>query len=133
MGIAIGSGSDIAISSAKFVLVSSNLYSLLTLIELSRTVFRRVMFKFAWALVYNIAFVTDRSWSDLSSIWTSEAEPGLGELSNDTELFERRLIEFGHEDASSRNWVQRFWASNVMMSFCAGEHGRGREEARIAE
>jgi P-type E1-E2 ATPase len=57
VGIAIGSGSDIAISSAKFVLVSSNLYSLLTLIKLSRTVFRRVMFNFAWALVYNVVLL----------------------------------------------------------------------------
>ncbi|OXV05776.1 hypothetical protein Egran_06456 [Elaphomyces granulatus] len=40
-GIAIGSGSDVAISSAKFVLLSSNLYSLLILITLSRTVFQR--------------------------------------------------------------------------------------------
>jgi heavy metal translocating P-type ATPase len=57
VGIAIGSGSDIAISSAKFVLVSSNLHSLLTLIELSRTVFRRVKFNFAWALVYNMVLL----------------------------------------------------------------------------
>jgi len=56
-GIAIGSGSDVAISSAKFVLVSSNLHSLLTLITLSRTVFRRVKFNFAWALVYNVVLM----------------------------------------------------------------------------
>jgi Cu+-exporting ATPase len=56
-GIAIGSGSDVAISSAKFVLVSSNLHSLLTLIILSRTVFRRVKFNFAWALVYNVVLL----------------------------------------------------------------------------
>lgn len=53
VGIAIGSGSDIAISSAEFVLVSSGLTSLLTLIDLSRVVFRRIKFNFAWALVYN--------------------------------------------------------------------------------
>ncbi|KAG4423607.1 hypothetical protein IFR04_003289 [Cadophora malorum] len=56
-GVAIGSGSDVAISSAKFVLVSSNLHSLLTLITLSRTVFRRVKFNFAWALVYNVVLL----------------------------------------------------------------------------
>jgi P-type E1-E2 ATPase len=53
-GIAIGSGSDVAISSAKFVLMSSNLQSLVTLITLSRAVFKRVKFNFAWALVYNV-------------------------------------------------------------------------------
>lgn len=54
VGIAIGSGSDIAISSAEFVLVSSNLNSLITLLDLSRFVFRRIKFNFAWALVYNM-------------------------------------------------------------------------------
>ncbi|ESZ95666.1 hypothetical protein SBOR_3967 [Sclerotinia borealis F-4128] len=54
VGIAIGSGSDIAISSAEFVLVSSNLHSLLTLLDLSKMVFRRIKLNFAWALIYNI-------------------------------------------------------------------------------
>jgi P-type Cu+ transporter len=53
VGIAIGSGSDIAISSASFILISSDLKALLTLIDLSRLVFRRVWFNFGWALVYN--------------------------------------------------------------------------------
>lgn len=54
VGVAIGSGSDIAISSADFILVSSRLDSLLTLIDLSRIVFTRIKFNFAWALVYNL-------------------------------------------------------------------------------
>ncbi|KAI9843948.1 MAG: hypothetical protein M1837_005989 [Sclerophora amabilis] len=54
VGIAIGSGSDVAISCAEFILISSNLSSLLTLIDLSRAVFRRVKFNFLWALVYNL-------------------------------------------------------------------------------
>lgn len=80
VGIAIGSGSDIAMSSAKFVLLKTGsigekksanntnsvgtalspssasgtyLNSILVLIDLSRKVFRRVKFNFAWALVYN--------------------------------------------------------------------------------
>ncbi|KAM0322268.1 hypothetical protein ACHAQA_009557 [Verticillium albo-atrum] len=54
VGIAIGSGSDVAISAAEFVLVNSSLTTLLTLTRLSRAVFRRVKFNFAWALVYNM-------------------------------------------------------------------------------
>lgn len=54
VGIAIGSGSDIAISSADFILVSSQLDSVLTLISLSRTVMTRIKFNFGWALVYNL-------------------------------------------------------------------------------
>lgn len=57
VGIAIGSGSDVAISSAEFVLASSNLASVLTLLELSRVVFRRIKFNFGWALVYNMVAV----------------------------------------------------------------------------
>ncbi|GAP92912.1 putative copper-transporting ATPase 1 [Rosellinia necatrix] len=53
-GIAIGSGSDVAISSADFVLVNSNLMSVITLLDLSRKVFRRIKLNFAWALVYNL-------------------------------------------------------------------------------
>jgi heavy metal translocating P-type ATPase len=54
VGIAIGSGSDIAISSAEFVLVSSNLNALITLLDLSIIVFRRIKFNFGWALIYNL-------------------------------------------------------------------------------
>jgi len=54
VGIAIGSGSDVALSSASFVLINSNLQTLLTLVDLSRVVFRRIWFNFGWALVYNL-------------------------------------------------------------------------------
>lgn len=54
VGIAIGSGSDVAISSAEFILISSDLKAVLTLIDLSRKVFRRVWFNFGWALIYNL-------------------------------------------------------------------------------
>ncbi|KAF4574601.1 hypothetical protein EYR36_005949 [Pleurotus pulmonarius] len=57
IGIAIGSGSDVAISSASFILLSSNLRSLITLYDLSRRVFNRVLFNFFWAVVYNVAAI----------------------------------------------------------------------------
>lgn len=57
VGIAIGSGSDVAISSADFVLVNSDLWSVVTLLDLSQVVFRRVKINFAWALVYNVLAV----------------------------------------------------------------------------
>lgn len=53
VGIAVGSGSDVALSSASFILVSSNLKGLLTLTRLSRKVFNRVKLNFFWAAVYN--------------------------------------------------------------------------------
>ncbi|KAI1380148.1 heavy metal translocatin [Hypoxylon crocopeplum] len=57
VGVAMGSGSDVAIFSADFVLVNSSLSSVVTLLDLSRTVFRRIKFNFAWALVYNMLAV----------------------------------------------------------------------------
>lgn len=53
VGIAIGSGSDAAISAAEFVLMAPSLTTFLTLIKLSRTVFRRDKFNFAW-----LSFIT---------------------------------------------------------------------------
>jgi cation transport ATPase len=46
VGIAVGSGSDVALSSASFILVSSNLRGILTLTKLSRKVFNRVKINF---------------------------------------------------------------------------------------
>ncbi|KAI1503489.1 copper transporting P-type ATPase [Biscogniauxia marginata] len=57
VGVAVGSGSDVAISSADFVLVNSNLASVPTLLELSCVVFHRIKLNFAWALVYNLLAV----------------------------------------------------------------------------
>lgn len=57
VGVAIGSGSDVAISSSDFVLIRSDLVSLVTLLDLSRTVFRRIKFNFGWALIYNLLAV----------------------------------------------------------------------------
>lgn len=54
LSIAIGSGSDIALSSSSFILVNSQLTTILTLLDLSRIVFRRVYFNFGWATVYNL-------------------------------------------------------------------------------
>ncbi|KAK3492543.1 E1-E2 ATPase-domain-containing protein [Neurospora hispaniola] len=53
IGIAIGSGADIAISSADFVLINSDLRGVVTLLDLSSTVFQRIKFNFGWAVVYN--------------------------------------------------------------------------------
>ncbi|KAK7744393.1 hypothetical protein SLS62_010183 [Diatrype stigma] len=59
VGVAVGSGSDVAIASAGFVLISSQnpLGNLVTLLDLSRAVLRRIKFNFAWALAYNLLAV----------------------------------------------------------------------------
>ncbi|KAJ7904474.1 hypothetical protein B0H14DRAFT_2328013 [Mycena olivaceomarginata] len=55
VGIAIGSGSDVAISSASFILLSSDLRALITLCDLSRSIMKRVRLNFIWAIMYNLA------------------------------------------------------------------------------
>lgn len=57
IGVAIGSGSTIAISAAHFILLSSDLGNILTLIELSRVVLRRIKMNFGWAMCYNMVGV----------------------------------------------------------------------------
>ena len=54
VGIAVASGSDVAVQSAAFVLVHSDLRAVLTLVTLSRAVFSRVILNFFWAAVYNM-------------------------------------------------------------------------------
>lgn len=79
VGIAIGSGSDVAISSAEFVLVQSDLRSVVTLLDLSRRVFLRIKVNFGWALVYNLVAVPFAAGCfyplgvQLSPVWASLA------------------------------------------------------------
>ncbi|KAI8710476.1 hypothetical protein NCS52_01564600 [Fusarium sp. LHS14.1] len=84
VGVAIGSGSDVAISSADFVLLNSDLHSVVSLLDLSRAVFRRIKFNFGWALVYNCIavpvaegclypVVSHGSHVRLDPVWTSLA------------------------------------------------------------
>jgi Cu+-exporting ATPase len=54
VGIAVASGSDVAVQSASFILVHSDLRAVLTLVTLSRVIFRRVILNFLWAALYNI-------------------------------------------------------------------------------
>ncbi len=56
-GVALGSGAGIAVSSAHFVLISPSLKGVVTIIDLSRSVLRRIKFNFAWACLYNVVLV----------------------------------------------------------------------------
>lgn len=53
VGIAIGSGSDVAIESASIVLVKDNLWDVLTSIRLSKAVIRNIKQNLFWAFFYN--------------------------------------------------------------------------------
>ncbi|OKL58086.1 hypothetical protein UA08_06626 [Talaromyces atroroseus] len=57
VSVAMASGSDVAISSASFILLNSDISNILELVLLSRRVFRRVKLNFCWALVYNVCLI----------------------------------------------------------------------------
>ncbi|KAI9821388.1 MAG: hypothetical protein M1832_003395 [Thelocarpon impressellum] len=82
VSITLSSGTDIAISSSSFILLTPSLAGILTLLSLSRAVFHRVKTNFAWAVVYNITLVPVAAgvfftvggghWR-LSPVWASAA------------------------------------------------------------
>lgn len=57
VSIAMASGSDVAINSASFILLNSDLSTILQLVLLSRRVFNRVRINFVWAAFYNLCLV----------------------------------------------------------------------------
>ncbi|KAJ5692845.1 hypothetical protein N7462_002268 [Penicillium macrosclerotiorum] len=57
VSIAMASGSDVAMNSASFILLNSDLSTILQLVLLSRRVFNRVRMNFGWAVVYNMCLV----------------------------------------------------------------------------
>ena len=83
VAIALSSGSDVALTSASFILLNSNLTTILHLINLSKRVFRRVKMNFAWAAIYNVAlipvaagvFFPINQWR-LSPVWAAAAMAG---------------------------------------------------------
>ncbi|MCX7796788.1 MAG: heavy metal translocating P-type ATPase [bacterium] len=54
VGIAMGSGTDIAIESGDIVLVNNDLYNVIRAIKLSRETFKRIKQNLFWAFFYNI-------------------------------------------------------------------------------
>ena len=53
LGIAIGAGTDIAVEAADVVLVQSSLTDVLVTLDLSKTVYRRILLNFVWAFGFN--------------------------------------------------------------------------------
>merc|ERR1711991_60140 len=54
VGVAVGSGTDVALESADVVLMKNTLHDLLVALDLSRVVMRRIRINFVWAFVYNL-------------------------------------------------------------------------------
>ncbi|CAM9677983.1 unnamed protein product [Chrysoparadoxa australica] len=54
VGIAIGAGSQVAIEAADIVLVRNCLHDVVTGLDLSARVFKRIRINFLWAMIYNV-------------------------------------------------------------------------------
>jgi Cu2+-exporting ATPase len=54
VGIAIGSGTDVAVESAGIILVKNNPLDVVKIIELSRASYRKMVQNLAWATGYNV-------------------------------------------------------------------------------
>jgi Cu2+-exporting ATPase len=54
IGMHMNEGTDIAQSAADAILMRPSLSDILTLIDLSKVFYRRVIFNFIWAFVYNV-------------------------------------------------------------------------------
>eukprot|EP01134_Creolimax_fragrantissima_P001824 CFRG1824T1 len=57
LGVAIGTGTDVAIEAADVVLINGSLDGIVTAIDLSRTTVRRIRYNFFFACIYNLLSV----------------------------------------------------------------------------
>jgi Cu+-exporting ATPase len=54
VGMAIGTGTDVAVEAAHFVLMRADLHGVTTALHLSRCALQRIRYNYAWAMVYNL-------------------------------------------------------------------------------
>ncbi|MBW7960426.1 HAD-IC family P-type ATPase, partial [Patescibacteria group bacterium] len=73
VGIALGSGSDIAIESSSITLVNKDLSSVGRAIDLSKKTMTTIRFNLFWAFFYNVVLIPVAMFGKVDPIWASGA------------------------------------------------------------
>ena len=76
VGIALGTGTDVAIESAGITLASGNLNGVVSALKLSRKTISTIWQNFFWAFIYNILLIPIAAWI-LYPIFNADGVPPL--------------------------------------------------------
>ena len=81
LGIAVGSGTDVALETGEIVLIKDDLRDVVTSIDLSKRTLRKIWENFFWAFIYNIVAIPVASGLHLFITQTSSGTPAAWVIS----------------------------------------------------